>query len=803
MSEEEVKSWTNLKYAKAIEYCQKALNIVSLPLMFATPEQIELMNDSKIQSSIRLSSLYASLKDFETAIKILEPLSGNNLENVNTTLSGYYIESGDIQKALELSENLVKKYPKNIDNYENLSKIYDQLGNKDKSTEMKEIFEFCNWVSPTFLDFIDFAEWNTVFRRFCEEKLETLEDLSNGKLIPPPSPIQDGSSRMKEMFAFLSVVCYHHYHGTVEEKAFAILSQHSTKDGVVDLMIKLIEGSKSVCTVKGAARVLAESKHPIALNILLRLLPQDVSLFRMEIPESLVKLGDVRAVPSLIQCAHIYDSDEVMVEYDDSDDEIFENVLRCQCCYALGHFLDKDPTVLDALVHGTTVSEISEDCAAVLACAKKQPQYLEIIREKLVSENLSYTTSNYLTQWAAEDPSIATFLSDCEESKKVEKMRKLEIERVGISSWTPNQKQIDKMETGSGDFASVKMNSLPDMFFEYIQLVQLNFSNCRFREFDSRLSTLTNLQTLDLSYNLLSGPLDSSIGSLKSLLVLNLSNNQLTSLPESIGELNNLKQLNVSDNSLENLPIQISQLASLLDLIGSQNSIHHLPDDIFTGLKLTSLLLDSNQITDIPRSLSTITTLIHVSFSNNKLTSIPDDMFTSNSCLTNLDLHRNQINSIPSSMSKIKSCHIDLSENNVSKFPFKLLEILDHLSLSNRFVGFDDGVNRFVGFDEGVAVMKHNPTWTRSGPEVMSLKELSGRIILDNTIPLVNVTNMDIIEYLNSFKKCDLCNKSYDEHCYVVQMMIRENQFQGTFCRYHQEEIKEYLEKYGSSQSWQ
>ena len=65
-----------------------------------------------------------------------------------------------------------------------------------------------------------------------------------------------------------------------------------------------------------------------------------------------------------------------------------------------------------------------------------------------------------------------------------------------------------------------------------------------------------------------------TLGKLKELRLLDLSFNQLTSLPEEIGQLSNLWALYLLDNQLSSLPRSIEQLESLksLNLDGNQLS---------------------------------------------------------------------------------------------------------------------------------------------------------------------------------------------------------------------------------------
>lgn len=81
-------------------------------------------------------------------------------------------------------------------------------------------------------------------------------------------------------------------------------------------------------------------------------------------------------------------------------------------------------------------------------------------------------------------------------------------------------------------------------------------------------------KTLDLSGRNLSGSLKAEIGKLKSLEVLDISNNNFTAIPAEVGQLPNLRVLNVSHNPITGLPYEIGNLQNLeqFDLIGTNYS---------------------------------------------------------------------------------------------------------------------------------------------------------------------------------------------------------------------------------------
>ena len=96
---------------------------------------------------------------------------------------------------------------------------------------------------------------------------------------------------------------------------------------------------------------------------------------------------------------------------------------------------------------------------------------------------------------------------------------------------------------------------------------------------------------------------------------LDLSDNQLTSLPAEIGKLTQLTKLYLSDNQLTSLPAEIGQLTQLTELNLSNNQLTSLPAEIGNMTQLTELYLSNNQLTSLPdsiRRLSNTITLLNL-----------------------------------------------------------------------------------------------------------------------------------------------------------------------------------------------
>ncbi len=102
-----------------------------------------------------------------------------------------------------------------------------------------------------------------------------------------------------------------------------------------------------------------------------------------------------------------------------------------------------------------------------------------------------------------------------------------------------------------------------------------------------------NTKQLDLSNNQLS-TLPPEISQLSNLTWLDLSNNQLSSLPPEFGQLSNLTWLDFSNNQLSSLPPEFGQLSKLRELSLSNNRLSSLPPEISQLSKLTWLFLNNN-----------------------------------------------------------------------------------------------------------------------------------------------------------------------------------------------------------------
>jgi len=104
---------------------------------------------------------------------------------------------------------------------------------------------------------------------------------------------------------------------------------------------------------------------------------------------------------------------------------------------------------------------------------------------------------------------------------------------------------------------------------------------------------------------------------------LNLSDYNLTNIPDDIGGFAYLRELNLDRNFISHLPDNITDLDSLKILRLNNNLLSVLPDSIGNLVNLEELYLSGNQLTAIPESIDKLINLQKLFIVENQLTSLP------------------------------------------------------------------------------------------------------------------------------------------------------------------------------------
>ncbi len=149
------------------------------------------------------------------------------------------------------------------------------------------------------------------------------------------------------------------------------------------------------------------------------------------------------------------------------------------------------------------------------------------------------------------------------------------------------------------DLSSLALTDLPTEIWRFFQhLKKLNLSNNQLSELPESIR-LQNLEELDLSRNRFS-VLPEVIREFGNLTRLNLGYNELSKLSESIGDLQNLQHLCLVHNKLFKLPESIGDLQNLQDLWLAGNHLFEWPSSI---ARLQNLRYLNLEVADIPEEL--------------------------------------------------------------------------------------------------------------------------------------------------------------------------------------------------------
>ncbi|XP_075345565.1 leucine-rich repeat and calponin homology domain-containing protein 1 isoform X2 [Mycteria americana] len=183
----------------------------------------------------------------------------------------------------------------------------------------------------------------------------------------------------------------------------------------------------------------------------------------------------------------------------------------------------------------------------------------------------------------------------------------------------------DLSDTVRADLSKNRLTEVPTELCHFVSLETLNlYHNC-IKIIPDAIMNLQMLTYLNLSRNQLSS-LPACLCGLP-LKVLIASNNKLGSLPEEIGQLKQLMELDVSCNEITALPQQIGQLKSLKELNVRRNYLEVLPQEL-VQLPLVKFDFSCNKVLVIPICFRKMVQLQVLLLENNPLQSPPAQICT-------------------------------------------------------------------------------------------------------------------------------------------------------------------------------
>jgi len=237
------------------------------------------------------------------------------------------------------------------------------------------------------------------------------------------------------------------------------------------------------------------------------------------------------------------------------------------------------------------------------------------------------------------------------------------------------------------DLSQNKLSSIPDAITKLSSLEWLNLSNNQLEQIPDCIYKLSNLQILLIAGNKI-GFISDSIFKLRNLRIIDLSKNLLQNIPEPTSNspyLEYLEWLDVSHNQLESMPSKFMEFEEIrvLDLSNnrlevfnfdehpsnieclnlSRNGLRNIPKNIEKFENLRILNLSCNQLAEI-NLLPSLFLLEWLDISHNRIRRLPENI-TNLSKLTTLNVSSNFLKDLPKTL--------DVSDND---YPYKALSLI-------------------------------------------------------------------------------------------------------------------------------
>ncbi|XP_014670701.1 PREDICTED: protein flightless-1-like [Priapulus caudatus] len=338
-------------------------------------------------------------------------------------------------------------------------------------------------------------------------------------------------------------------------------------------------------------------------------------------------------------------------------------------------------------------------------------------------------------------------------------LRWLRINKTNLDSVPYQLRNLSKLE-----HLSLVDNDLTNLRGDLASLSSLRVLNARHNKLkssniSSEIFALEELTVVDFSQNELE-KVPSSLENAKAILVLNLSHNNISTIPNQLFvNCVDILYLDLSYNKLETLPPQLRRLINLQTLVLDNNPMEHFQLRQLPALtELTSLSMRNTQRTNsnIPEKLDALVNLIELDLSYNEMNRVPDGLFSMCN-LKRLNLGHNRIREIGSGIEVWSKMEVlNVSWNKMNAFPPQLCKLtcMKRLYLNSNEVDFE-GIPSGIGKLHQLEVFMAADNNLEMIPEGLCRCGKLQRLILNNNRL---VTLPEAVHLLTELKTLDVRN---------------------------------------------
>ncbi|MCJ1333356.1 hypothetical protein MMC10_010051 [Thelotrema lepadinum] len=219
---------------------------------------------------------------------------------------------------------------------------------------------------------------------------------------------------------------------------------------------------------------------------------------------------------------------------------------------------------------------------------------------------------------------------------------------------------IDAMDVHGNQLRTIPLSlgRLPALTALNISKNQLGFDSLEI------ISRVTSLKELRMAENSLRGTVPDCIGDMENLETLDLHGNIVTEINSSCGRLSKLKHLDVSNNQLSTLPMEAIFDLQIVEINASRNKLSGslLPSNIPQVPFLQHLDVSTNALLMLSEVKVDFLALKSINISNNRVAVLPD--LSAWQSLAYLNAEENKISEIPTGFTSLKNLQQANFDNN-------------------------------------------------------------------------------------------------------------------------------------------
>ncbi|CDW80826.1 leucine-rich repeat-containing protein 40-like [Stylonychia lemnae] len=269
-----------------------------------------------------------------------------------------------------------------------------------------------------------------------------------------------------------------------------------------------------------------------------------------------------------------------------------------------------------------------------------------------------------------------------------------------------------------GEILNFQELQIGDNWWEGFDLQKIDLSNNEITSIPEEISAQEFITWFNIQNNKLE-EVPAGLFAIKTLKFLDISYNKLKIIPESIAACQALVELHIAGNMLTELPHSIGDLKNLEILDLKRNKINFLPVEFGCLTRLLKLDLEENQLTRVDNFISSLNQLTHLNMSKNKISQVDQDALANLTLLVELDLHQNQMKIFDSVPKSFKLDTLTLAYNFIEK--------ISNLDRAANLSVLDLHNNKLEEFPESIIDLKNLKTLKVSNN---NLSDINPRIAL-------------------------------------------------------------------------